>query len=135
MQNYSLVDMPNGDASLKQDIDSFQQFYVNASQRTSRDEWSTKALRIKFLAQLAFLLLEKKIDKKDAVRVITRCRAAEQKMSRVTGTKVKETRSKMLALQKERLENFNHLKGKSLQRVFWQIITVERLPQLETIAD
>ncbi len=133
MQNYSLVDMPNGDKELKKNIDSFQQFYVNASQRTTRDEWSTKALRIKFLAELAFSLSEEKINKKDAVQLIAHCKTTEDALNGITGASVKDTRSKMLALHKERLENFKDLRGKSLQRVFWQILTIERLRQLESI--
>lgn len=133
MQNYSLVDMPKGDSQLKKDIDSFQQFYVNGSQRKSKDEWSTKALRIKFFALLACLLLEKKIGKKEAVQLITRCRAVEQALGSISGSNIPKTRSKILTLQKEKMQDFNVLKGKPLQRVLWQILTIERLPELESI--
>ena len=130
MQNHSLVDMPSGDNKLKRDIDSFQQFYVNGSQRKSKDDWSTKALRIKFLALLASLLLEQKIGKKDAVQLITRCRAAEQALSEISGGNIPKIRSKVLALQTEKMKDFTVLKGKSLQRVFWQVLTPERLTVL-----
>jgi hypothetical protein len=133
MQNYSLVDMPKGDSKLKKDIDAFQQFYVNGSQRTSKDEWSTKALRISFFTLIASLLLEKKLSKKEAVQLITRCKVADQALRSISGSDIPKIRNKILALQKEKMQDFTVLRGKPLQRVFWQVLTIERLTELESI--
>ena len=125
--------MPKGDSKLKKDIDAFQQFYVNGSQRTSKDEWSTKALRISFFTLIASLLLEKKLSKKEAVQLITRCKVADQALRSISGSDIPKIRNKILALQKEKMQDFTVLRGKPLQRVFLQVLTIERLTELESI--
>jgi len=53
MERYSLVDLAAGSLSTKRYINNFQQFYVNRTEMSTRlYEWSSRALRIRFLATL-----------------------------------------------------------------------------------
>jgi len=133
MERYSLVDMPQGESELKKVIDNFQQFYVNNTQRVNRDGWSIKALRIRFFTGVISLLLEKKISKEEAVQLVSRSQAVEQLLENIFDDDVLVVKGKMLALQREKMLGFKILRGKSLQRVFWQILTIDRLTELEAI--
>lgn len=133
MDKYSLVDMPTGDAEIKQQIESFQQFYVNRSQRKRKDEWSTKALRIRFLATLSRRLCDGKISNADVSGLIAECRSIEQTLNKVTGDNVPKIRKGMLDLAQTKILHFKDLKGKPLLRVFWQILTPENMKDIKSL--
>jgi hypothetical protein len=134
MDKYSLVDMPEGNAALKQEIDNFQQFYVNRSQRMRKDEWSTKALRIRFLSILTQRLCSGRISRADMAKLIAKARKAEENLNKATGDKVPKLRKEILDLAQAKIPHFKDLKGKPLPRVFWQILTPENINDLEAIA-
>ena len=134
MDKYSLVDMPSGDAEIKQQIESFQQFYVNKNQRKRKDEWSTKALRIRFLASLTQRLCCGGSNA-DVVELITQCRAIEQSFNNIKGDDIPKIRKELLALVKEpaTIKDFRDLKGKPLPRVFWQVLTPENIKDIGSL--
>lgn len=133
MDKYSLVDMLTGDAEIKEQIESFQQFYINKSQRKRKDEWSTKALRIRFLATLAVRLVDGKISNADVVKLVAECRSIEQTLNRVTGDAVPKLRKELLGLAQTQILHFKDLKGKPLLRVFWQILTLENIKDIKLL--
>ena len=134
MDKYSLVDMPTGDSEVKQQIDSFQQFYVNRSQRARKDEWSTKALRIRFLATLALKIFDQTLTNNDVKKIISECRSIEQNLSAMTGNDIQKMRNKLLELARaQKITYSKDLKGKPLLRVFWQFLTPENLSDIKTL--
>ena len=135
MDTYSLVDMPTGNVEIKQQIESFQQFYVNKSQRKRKDEWSTKALRIRFLATLAGRLSAGNISNSEVVEHILKCRNIEQNLNKVTGDAVQKLRKEILYLAQTKILHFKDLKGKPLPRVFWQILTVENIEDIKSLIE
>jgi hypothetical protein len=133
MDKYSLVDMPSGNAGIKQEIDSFQQFYVNGSQRKRKDEWSTKALRIKFFARLTQRLCIGEISNAHVAELIAKSRAVEENLDKVTGDGIPKLRKEILTLAQTKILHFKDLKGKPLRRVLWQILTPENINDIEAI--
>jgi hypothetical protein len=133
MSKYSLVDMPSGNTGIKQEIESFQQFYVSRSQRKRKDEWSTKALRIKFLATLTQKLCNGKISQTDMAELIAKTRRVEENLNKATGDKVPKLRKEILNLAQTMIPHFKDLKGKPLPRVFWQILTPENINDAEAL--
>lgn len=135
MHKYSLVDMPGCDAEIKQQIDSFQQFYVSRNQRRRKDEWSTKALRIRFLALLTRRLFNGKMSIGDIAELIAECRKVEYSLNSLTGLDVPRTRKGILALAKDpfNIQGFRDLNGKPLLRVFWQILTPDNIAEIESL--
>ena len=68
MEHYSLVGLAIGSPLIKRNINNFQQFYVNEKERSTRlYEWSSRALRIKFLAALMQFYISNKIEAKKAL--------------------------------------------------------------------
>jgi hypothetical protein len=133
MNGYSLVDTPSADADTKKGIERFQQFFVNKSQRRPYYEWSSKSLRIRFLAILAQKLLLKEMATVDAARIIRECKEIEASLRKISGDSVVDIRNKMLKLVQTRIPHYKDLRGKSLERVFWQVLTLENLENMKSL--
>lgn len=133
MDEYSLVDMPTGKREIKQEIEKFQQFFVSRSQRRPYYGWSTKALRIRFLASLTCRLLNGEISDREAAQVLASCVNRERCLGNIQGKSIIELRKGMLELAQKEIPHFKDLKGKPLDRVFWQILTPENLEKLSSL--
>jgi hypothetical protein len=133
MNGYSLIDTPSADADTKKEIEKFQQFFVNKSQRRPYYEWSSKSLRIGFLTILAQKLLLKEMTAVDVARVIGECKEIEASLRKISGDSVVDLRDKMLKLAQTRILHFRDLRGKSLERVFWQVLTPENLENMKSL--
>jgi len=133
MHKYSLVDTSGGDASIKKNIDAFQQFFVNKNQRKPFYEWSSKSLKIKFLATLIGECVENKFSESDVAKVITQSKSIAARLNEISGKDVIEVRKKLLDLAQTKIPYFREMKGKALDRVFWQIVTLENLQDVEFI--
>lgn len=133
MEKYSLVDTSGGDASIKKNIDAFQQFFVNKNQRKPFYGWSSKSLKIKLLATLIGECIENKLSESDVAKVITQSKSIAAKLNQVSGKDVIEVRKKLLNLAQTKIPYFKEMKGKTLDRVFWQIVTLETLQDIKSI--
>jgi hypothetical protein len=133
MDEYSLVDTPADDAERKANIEKFQQFFVNKSQRKPLYEWSTKSLRIRFLATLARKVVSEEIGRQDIARTIAECRKIEQALSRIPGDSVAEVRERIMELAKVKIPYYKDLRGKPLTRVFWQVLTLENIGDINSL--
>ena len=133
MDKYSQVDTSVGDVSIKRNIEGFQQFFVNMGQRKPYYEWSSKSLRIKFLAMLISENIENKLTESDVAKAIVDCQNIALRLNKISGSLVKELRKKLLGLLKTRIAYFKELKGKPLERVFWQIVTPENLQDIKSL--
>ncbi|MGQ9642179.1 MAG: nucleotidyl transferase AbiEii/AbiGii toxin family protein [Candidatus Bathycorpusculaceae bacterium] len=133
MDKYSLVDTSGGDASIKKNIDAFQQFFVNKNQRSPFYGWSSKSLKIKFLATLISKYIENILSESDVAKVITQSKVIAARLNQVSGKDVIEVRKKLLNLAQTKIPYFKEMKGKTLDRVFWQIVTLENLQDIESI--
>jgi len=133
MDKYSLVDTSGGDESIKKNIDAFQQFFVNKNQKRPFYGWSSKSLKIKFLATIISECIENKLSESHAAKVITRSKNIAAKLNQISGKDVIEVRKKLLNLAQTKIPYFKEMKGKTLDRVFWQIIKSENLQDIESI--
>jgi hypothetical protein len=133
MDKYSLVDTSGGDASIKKNIDAFQQFFVNKNQRKPFYGWSSKSLKIKFLATIISECIENKLTESNAAKVITQSKSITARLNKISGKDVIEVRKKLLDLAQTKIPYFREMKGKTLDRVFWQILTLENLQDIQSI--
>jgi hypothetical protein len=131
MTEYSLVDTSGGDAG----IEGFQQFFVNKNQRKPLYGWSSKALKIKFLATLIREHLENKLSLSDVSKAIAESQDIALKLSKISGKDVIELRKKLLDLAETKIAYFKEMKGKPLERVFWQVATSRNLQHAKSIVE
>jgi hypothetical protein len=127
------VDTSGGDASIKKNIDAFQQFFVNKNQRKPLYCWSSKYLKIKFLATIISECIENKLTESNAAEVITQSKSIAARLNQVSGKDVIEARKKLLDLAQTKIPYFREMKGKTLDRVFWQIVTLENLQDIQSM--
>jgi hypothetical protein len=133
MDKYSLVDTSGGDASIKKNIDAFQQFFVNKNQRKPFYGWSSKSLKIKFLATIIGECIENRLTESNAAKVITQSKSIAAKLNQISGKDVIKVRKKLLDLAQTKIPYFREMKGKTLDRVFWQIVTLKNLQDIQSI--
>jgi hypothetical protein len=133
MDKYSLVDTSGSDARIKKNIDAFQQFFVNKNQRKPFYAWSSKSLKIRFLATLISECIENKLSESDVAKVVTQSKSIATRLGKISGKDVVEVRKKLLDLAQTKIAYFREMKGKTLDRVFWQIVTLENLQDAESV--
>jgi hypothetical protein len=103
---------------------------VSRSQRRPYYEWSSKSLKIRFLAILAQKLLLKEMETVDVAKTIGECKEMEASLRNISGDSVGDIRDKMSKLAQTHIPHYNDLRGKSLERVFWQVLTLENMKAL-----
>lgn len=131
MNTYSQVDTSGGDKQTKKHIEGFQQFLVNKNQRKPYYEWSAKSLRIRFLAMLISKTIQSKLTEADVAKTIIECQGIVSRLRKISGNAVPTLRKKLLGLAQMEIPYFKELKGKSLDRIFWQIVTLENLKDIK----
>ena len=134
MEKYSYVDMQNGDKKTMALIRSFQEFYIGTSQRKPYYEWSTKALRIKYLAALACDLVNGKTSLNEVTVAIKSSKKIENTLEAVGGEDVASIKTNLLKVARSEAYTYSKLlKGKPLVRTFWQIVTPYNLEEIQKI--
>ena len=133
VNKYSLVDTSDGNEKIKKDIESFQQFFVSKSQRSSLYGWSSKSLKIRFLSTLIKEHIENNISGIAVARIINKSKEIASKLDKISGESLIEIRKNLLDLAEVRIPYFKELRGKSLNRVFWQILTPSNLQDVESL--
>jgi hypothetical protein len=130
---YSQVDTSSADAGIKKEVERFQQFFVNKSQRKPYYEWSSKSLRIRFLAILAQKVISEEITKPNFAKMIKECKETDLCLRKISGNAVANLRKEILKLAQSRIPHYKELKGKSLERVFWEVITPENIGNIRSL--
>jgi len=133
MDEYSLVDTSGGDLDIKKNIEGFQQFFVNQSQRVPLYGWSSKSLKIRFLATLISEHIENRLSKTDVAKAIVQSEDIAQRLDEISGKAVIELRKKLLDLAETKIPYFKEMRGKPLGRVFWQVVTTRNLQEIESL--
>jgi predicted nucleotidyltransferase component of viral defense system len=131
MEKYSLVDTAGADTSLKHNITNFQQFYVSGAQRMPWYEWCVRALRIKFSIQLLTNIIEHKLTLNEAVKTYSTAIEIARTLGRASGTDINKIRRRLMELADNYIPYYRELRGKPLHRVFWQILTIENLDEIQ----
>jgi len=133
MDEHSLVDTSGGNPGIKKNIEGFQQFFVNQGQRSPLYGWSSKSLRIKFLTTLIGEHIENRLSKNDVAKTIAQSKAIALRLDEISGRAVIELRKRLLDLAEAKIPYFKEMKGKPLDRVFWQIVTPRNLKDVESL--
>jgi len=135
MDEYSLVDTSGGNSSIKKNIEGFQQFFVNRNQRKPFYGWSSKSLKIRFLALLIHEHIENRLNDSDIAEAIEDARNIAQKLEKISRIDVIELRKKLLRFAETKIKYFKEMKGKPLDRVFWQIVTPRNLSDVRSLIE
>jgi uncharacterized membrane protein YccC len=131
MECYSLVDLAVGNTSTKRNINNFQQFYVHRREMSTRlYEWSSRALRVKFLATLMQTHLSGKIDAGRVVQSILKSQDISSRIREARREDVPKLRGQLLAHAEACTSSFKELRGKPLERVFWQILAPDNVDKM-----
>ena len=133
MDEYSLVDTSGGDSAIRKNIEGFQQFFVNKSQRVPLYGWSSRSLKIRFLATLIREHIEDRLSETDIAGAIARSKNIAMRLDKITGKAVIDLRRRLLDLAETKIAYFREMRGKPLRRVFWQIVTPRNLRDVEPL--
>ena len=131
LKRYCLLGTSGGDKETWRNITSFQQFYVNSSQRKNRDEWSERAWRLRFLSELITSISEGESAQAQATKYSSAL-TMSNKLREVKGEKIVETRKELLKHARPHTPFFKELREKSLNRVFWQIINRDNIEAVQS---
>ena len=127
MEKYCLLDTPVFDKGIKNNILTFQQTYVSASQKKPWFEWSIRALRIKLLCGLIRSVIGKRLNLEDASQSYYSAAQMARFLETMNGEEVKLIRSKLMEFISTHLPYRKYLKGKPIHRLFWQAVNEDNL--------
>ena len=133
MNEYSLIDTSGGNTGIKKNIEAFQQFFVSKNRRCPYYEWSSKTLKIRFLTRLILEYMNNNLTKSEVVKLINKSQELSSRLRKISGPIVVKLRKDLLGLAKTRIPYFKEMKGKPLDRVFWQIVTPYNLENVESL--
>ena len=94
--------------------------------------WSARALRIKFLANLVLESMSNGLADSECQKLFSKSNKISAKLSQLSSGEVLETRKTLLAFQKTPLSYFKSLKGKPLNRVFWQVANAKNIEDISS---
>jgi len=134
MNRYSQVDTSGADSIMKRDIEGFQQFFVNKTQRKPYYEWSERSLRIRFLTLLLNKTIRNELTESDLCKIIAESYRIALQFNTFTDNMIVDLRKQLLSLAESKIPFFKELKGKPLERVFWQVVTPENLQKMKALA-
>jgi predicted nucleotidyltransferase component of viral defense system len=135
MEKYSLLDTAGADASIKENITNFQQFYVSTSQRQPWYNWCTRALKIRFLAQTITAILDKQITSKEAAEEHNTTTKTEQTLKLVRGEDADKLKKQLMESADTKIPYYRELKGKPVDRVFWQVVSRKNLKTIQNLVE
>jgi hypothetical protein len=132
MSKYSKIDLASADKPLKKAVNDFQQFFVSRPEMgTKLYEWSCRFHRMRFLASLIQLHLVDKLSLYEAERSIRLSKSISNRAKSIKGSEVEKARSDILKLSKR--TEAKELKGKPLDRVFWDNVEFGNIEQLDRL--
>jgi len=111
MDEYSLVDTTGGNSSIKKNIERFQQFFVNNNQRKPFYGWSSKSLKIRFLATLIQEHIANKLSDTDVAKAIGQSKNIGERLYKISGTDVSQVRKRLLGLAQTKIPYFKEMRG------------------------
>lgn len=136
MTNYGKVDTSLGDSAIKTNIRKFQELFVSQNQKLTLEGWSIRALRIRLLAKLVRDVIGNSLSYNDAYKILEAVNSIAVKLNATTGRDtITNRRNSLMSLQKARLPYFKELRGKPLERVFWEVVDINNLNEIQAILE
>jgi len=121
------IDTSRANREMRSKLEGFEQFFVPRSQKAPLQEWSSRSLRIRFVASLVQWRLRGTLNASQCELLLGRAKNFVLKLGDARGSDVERLRNALLAFQKVRLPYFKELRGKPLHRVFWQVVTPDNI--------
>jgi len=131
--SYATIDTSIASRDNKKNVSDFQQFLVNQNQRLALFGWASRALRIRFLADLVGMTLSRTIVASEAAKRLARADDLARSLNLILGGNVQQVRKELLATFPLKVPYFKELKGKPLSRVFWEAATPDNLDKVASL--
>ncbi|MEM3186386.1 MAG: nucleotidyl transferase AbiEii/AbiGii toxin family protein [Conexivisphaerales archaeon] len=128
----SNVDLASAEETFKKAVNDFQQFYVNNSERRKLYEWSSRVLRIRFLASLIQLHLSQNFSLQKIERALSLSKSLSKRFRSAKPMEMDGIKNKLLKFTES--HKTRELRGKPLDRIFWDVVTPENVEELEKIS-
>lgn len=125
------LDLPNANSEIRKSIESFEAYYSPRKHTATREGWSTRSLKIRFVAELVKSVLVGNETSDDALRNLSRASEAAARLATLEGEKIRETRRQLFTFAQEKLPR--ELEGSSLERVFWEVARPENIDKLTSV--
>jgi hypothetical protein len=134
LEKYRLLGTSRADPSVWDEINSFQQFYVNSSQKINRDEWSQRAWQLTFLNDLVNDVINNQ-SAGECAAIYSSSLAILDGLEKVSKDKIVDLKKDLLKFVPAHTPNFKELKVKSPQRIFYQIVTKENIDDIQSLLE
>lgn len=131
LSTHSSMDTSKYDGDMKKHIESFQAYYLSSSQRKARlYDWSYRFNTIKYLVNIILEILNKKITTIEGVIKYNKALKIEKKLSQTRGDDLRKTITTLLGFA-DYLPYYKELRGKPVNRVFWEVVTINNVEIIE----
>lgn len=131
--SYATIDTSIASRDNKKNVSDFQQFLVNQNERLPLFGWASRALRIRFLAGLVDMTLNRTIVGSEAAKRLARADDLARSLGLIPGGNVQQVRKELLKIVPSEVRYFKELKGKPLSRVFWEAATPDNLDKVASL--
>jgi len=135
MDEYASVDTSIGEDYIRKDIDVFQQFYVKKNQRSPNSKWSIKCLKIKFIVKLILMHINSELTIVDICDLFHRAVESSNKLRELKGESIIQTRTALINMREDEINYYKELRGKNIERVFWQVLTINNIEKIESLIE
>jgi predicted nucleotidyltransferase component of viral defense system len=125
------LDTSKPNKELRKAFQNFEQFYPPKSQRANFEEWSTRGLRVRYIARLALEAVSNGKEPGDCLKLLNKAESVCSRFKGVTGQRLATARKTMLSFLKTPLAYSRELNGKPFERVFWQAVTPDNTEALD----
>lgn len=122
LTEFAEADMVPG--RMKKLIIDFQSAYVNRNSRVGLQEWCKGTLMMKYLLKTIKLALTAGLSSRESYKMFSQCEAEVNNIKRMPVKEKRILRESLMASAQKKLRNWKALKGKSEERLFLEIASL-----------
>jgi len=129
---HSYLDTSRYNRDMKKHIESFQTYYLSSTQRKAKlYDWSYRFNIVKYLTKIIFEIVNNKITSTEGVKKYNKALDIEKKLTQTRGDNLKKTITTLLSFSEHYLPYYKELRGKPVNRVFWEVVTISNVEKIE----
>jgi len=130
--SYATIDTSIANTDNKKHVSDFQQFLVSQNERLPLFGWASRALRIRLLAGLVDMTLNRTIGASEAEKRLAKADDLARSLGLIPSGNVQQVRNELLSMVPP-VRCFKELRGKPLSRVFWEAATADNLDKVASL--
>lgn len=130
LNTHSQIDTSKYNGKMRGHIHGFQSLYLSSEQRKVRQyDWSIRFNHIRFLSEILLKYYRGDMSVSECVDVYNRATILQEQLKYLQGDAIKGTITRILK-HCERVPYFKELKAKPILRVYWDVVTPDKLEAL-----